>query len=69
MRPDKIVNIVHAVFVVIAHSGGQPVRAHVPCLNAHSTDTKLYIKHGGERGEDEPVSFSRGIEGIIDYLQ
>ena len=29
MRPDKTVNVVHAVFVVVAHSGGQLVKAHV----------------------------------------
>ena len=29
MRPDKAVNVVHAVFVVVAHSGGQLVKAHV----------------------------------------
>ena len=29
MRSDKTVNVVHAVFVVVAHSGGQLVKAHV----------------------------------------
>ena len=29
VRPDKTVNIVPAVFIVIAHSGGQLVKAHV----------------------------------------
>ena len=29
MRSDKTVNVVHAVFVVVTHSGGQLVKAHV----------------------------------------
>ena len=29
MRPDKTVKVVHAVFIVIAHSGGQLVKAHI----------------------------------------
>ena len=29
MRPDKTVKVIHAVFIVIAHSGGQLVKAHI----------------------------------------
>ena len=29
MRPDKTVKVIPAVFIVIAHSGGQLVKAHI----------------------------------------